>query len=106
MSNYKAPLTDMRFVMFDLLKLDQQYARIEGGANATRDVVDAILDEAAKFSEQVLAPLNASGDEEGCRLDKATASVTTPKGFREAYAQYVAGGWNGLTAPVQYGGQY
>jgi len=57
MANYKAPLADMRFVMFDLLKLDAQYARIEGGANATRDVVDAILDEAAKFTEQVLAPL-------------------------------------------------
>ena len=106
MAIYKAPLTDMRFVMFDLLKLDAQYARIEGGANATRDVVDAILDEAAKFTEQVLAPLNASGDEQGCTLDKATASVTTPNGFKQAYAKYVEGGWSGLTAPEQYGGQH
>ena len=106
MAIYKAPLTDMRFVMFDLLKLDTQYARIEGGANATRDVVDAILDEAAKFTEQVLAPLNASGDEQGCTLDKATASVTTPNGFKQAYAKYVEGGWSGLTAPEQYGGQH
>ena len=106
MSKYVAPLTDMRFVLFDLLQADVQYARLPGGEAATRDVLDAILDEAAKFSEQVLAPLNASGDEEGCRLDKATASVTTPKGFKEAYAQYVAGGWSGLTAPQQYGGQY
>ena len=106
MIDYKAPLADMRFVMFDLLKLDQQYARIDGGANATRDVVDAILDEAAKFSETVLAPLNASGDEQGCVLDKATATVTTPKGFKEAYAKYVEGGWNGLTAPEKYGGQH
>src|SRR5437588_8147638 len=99
MAAYKAPLADMRFVMFDLLKLDAQYARIAGGENATRDVVDAILEEAAKFSEQVLAPLNALGDEQGCVLDKATASVTTPPGFKEAYAKYIEGGWNGLTAP-------
>jgi alkylation response protein AidB-like acyl-CoA dehydrogenase len=106
MTTYQAPLADMRFVMFDLLKLDQQYARIDGGANATRDVVDAILDEAAKFSEQVLAPLNAIGDEQGCVLDKATATVTTPSGFKEAYAKYVEGGWSGLTAPEIYGGQH
>jgi alkylation response protein AidB-like acyl-CoA dehydrogenase len=106
MSKYAAPLTDMRFVMFDLLKADVQYARLPGGEAATRDVLDAILDEAAKFAEQVLAPLNASGDEEGCRLDKDTASVTTPKGFKDAYDQYVAGGWSGLTAPEQYGGQH
>src|SRR5258708_11970849 len=106
MANYKAPLADMRFVMFDLLKLEAQYARIDGGASATRDVVDAILDEAAKFSEQVLAPLNASGDEQGCTLDKATATVTTPKGFKEAYAQYIESGWSSLNAPEQYGGQY
>jgi alkylation response protein AidB-like acyl-CoA dehydrogenase len=54
----------------------------------------------------VLAPLNASGDEEGCHLDKATAEVTTPKGFKEAYATYIAGGWSGLTAPEEYGGQH
>ena len=106
MTDYKAPVADMRFVMFDLLKLDVQYARIDGGANATRDVVEAILEEAAKFSEQVLAPLNAIGDEQGCTLDKATATVTTPTGFKEAYAKYVEGGWNGLTAPEKYGGQH
>ena len=106
MSNYKAPLADMRFVMFDVLKLDAQYARIEGGENATRDTVDAILDEAARFTEQVLAPLNAIGDEQGCVLDKATATVTTPPGFKEAYAKYIEGGWSGLTAPEKYGGQH
>ncbi|MDE1886308.1 MAG: acyl-CoA dehydrogenase C-terminal domain-containing protein [Xanthomonadaceae bacterium] len=106
MSTYKAPLADMRFVMFDLLQLDAQYARIDGGANATRDVVDAILDEAAKFAETVLAPLNAPGDEQGCTLDKATGAVTTPPGFKDAYAKYVDGGWSGLTAPEAYGGQH
>ena len=106
MAAYKAPLADMRFVMFDLLKVEAQYARLAGGENATRDVVEAILEEAAKFSEQVLAPLNASGDEEGCHLDKATATVTTPKGFKEAYKTYIEGGWSGLTAPEAYGGQH
>ena len=106
MSKYAAPLADMRFVMFDLLKADVQYARLPGGEAATRDVLDAILDEAAKFSEQVLAPLNAVGDEEGCHFDKATSSVTTPAGFKHAYEQYIAGGWGGLTAPEQYGGQH
>ncbi|HET7063570.1 MAG TPA: acyl-CoA dehydrogenase C-terminal domain-containing protein [Rudaea sp.] len=106
MTTYKAPLADIRFVMFDLLKVEAEYQRLPGGENATRDVVDAILEEAARFSEQVLAPLNASGDEEGCHLDKATASVTTPKGFKEAYATYIAGGWSGLTAPEEYGGQH
>ncbi|HEY8011371.1 MAG TPA: acyl-CoA dehydrogenase C-terminal domain-containing protein [Rudaea sp.] len=106
MSKYAAPLADMRFVMFDLLKVEALYARLPGGEAATRDIVDAVLDEAAKFAETVLAPLNASGDEEGCTLDKASASVTTPKGFKQAYAQYVEGGWPGLTAPEQYGGQH
>jgi len=106
MTTYKAPLADIRFVMFDLLKVEAAYQRLPGGEIATRDVVDAILEEAARFSEQVLAPLNASGDEEGCHLDKATAEVTTPKGFKEAYATYIAGGWSGLTAPEEYGGQH
>jgi alkylation response protein AidB-like acyl-CoA dehydrogenase len=106
MSTYKAPLADMRFVMFDLLEVDKRYPRLAGGENATRDVVEAILEEAAKFSEQVLAPLNASGDEEGCHLDKASGTVTTPKGFRQAYAKYIEGGWSSLTAPEAYGGQH
>ncbi len=106
MSKYVAPLADMRFVMFDLLKVDALYARLPGGDAATRDIVDAVLDEAAQFAETVLAPLNASGDEEGCTLDKASASVTTPQGFKQAYAQYVDGGWPGLTAPERYGGQH
>ena len=106
MTAYKAPLADMRFVMFDLLQVEAQYQRLAGGENATRDVVYAILEEAARFAEQVLAPLNASGDEEGCHLDKATSVVTTPKGFKEAYAKYVDGGWSGLTGPEAYGGQH
>ncbi len=106
MTRYAAPLADMRFVLFDLLDVEKHYARLPGGEAATRDTLDAIFDEAAKFCEQVLAPLNASGDEEGCTLDKATGNVTTPKGFKEAYRQYVDGGWSSLNAPEAYGGQH
>ncbi len=88
MSKYAAPLAEIRFVMFDLLKVEDHYARLPGGEAATRDILDAILDEAAKFAAQMLAPINATGDEKGCQFDKATASVTTPKGFKAAYAAF------------------
>jgi len=106
MTRYAAPLADMRFVLFDLLDVEKQYARLPGGDAATRDTLEAIFDEAAKFCEQVLAPINSSADEEGCTLDKATGNVTTPKGFKEAYRQYVDGGWSSLNAPQAYGGQH
>src|SRR5271154_6798638 len=102
MPKYSAPLADIRFALFDVLKADTQYPRLAGGENATRDVLDAILEEAAKFAEQVLAPLNASGDEQGCRFDQGSASVATPAGFKNAYDQFVAGGWGGLTSPEKY----
>ncbi|MBW3550864.1 MAG: acyl-CoA dehydrogenase C-terminal domain-containing protein [Proteobacteria bacterium] len=70
-----------------------------------RDVLDAVLQEGARFNETVLAPLNAIGDQVGCSHDKATGAVTTPPGFKQAYAQYVEGGWAGLTSPVEFGGQ-
>src|SRR6202012_2522460 len=106
MSLYKVPLADMLFALFDVLQAQAHYAKLPGGETVTRDILDAVLDEAAKFAEQELAPLNAVGDEEGSRFDKATASVKTPKGFKEAYDQYIAGGWGGLTAPETYGGQH
>jgi alkylation response protein AidB-like acyl-CoA dehydrogenase len=105
MTIYKAPLNDMRFALYDVLGADAVLGRLEGGEAHTRDLLDAVLDEAARFNEQVLAPLNASGDQEGCHYDKATASVTTPKGFKEAYRQYAEGGWAGLTAREEFGGQ-
>ena len=98
-SRYSAPLSDIRFALFDVLKMDQQ-AQALGFEEANRDLMDAVLDEAARFSETVLAPLNAVGDREGCRFDPATGAVTTPPGFREAYAQYVENGWSSLTAPA------
>jgi len=104
MSTYKAPLRDIRFALFDVIGAEQLYARL-GIENASRDLVDAVLDEAARFTETVLAPLNAGSDEHGCEFDPATGEVRTPRGFREAYAQYVEGGWAGLTAPEAMGGQ-
>jgi hypothetical protein len=103
MSKYDAPLADLRFVLFDVLGAERELARLPAFASATRDVIDAVLEEAARFTGQVLAPLNASGDEEGCRLDNGV--VTTPKGFKQAYAQFIDGGWTGLTAEPEYGGQ-
>jgi alkylation response protein AidB-like acyl-CoA dehydrogenase len=104
MSTYKAPLADMRFVLFDVLGAQDLFARL-GFTDATPDIVDAVLEEAARFNETVLAPLNRVGDEAGCSFDPATGDVTTPAGFRQAYAQYVEGGWAGLTSPTEFGGQ-
>src|SRR6201991_120335 len=105
MTIYKAPLNDMRFALYDVLGAEAVLTRLEGGEAHSRDLLDAVLDEAARFNEQVLAPLNASGDQEGCVYDKATATVTTPKGFKKAYRQYAEGGWAGLTAHEKFGGQ-
>ncbi|MDQ3287992.1 MAG: acyl-CoA dehydrogenase C-terminal domain-containing protein [Pseudomonadota bacterium] len=104
MSRYKAPLNDMRFVLFDLLESERMFESL-GFADATRDILDAVLEESARFTETVLAPLNSVGDRIGCSHDKATGAVTTPPGFKQAYAQYVDGGWAGLTSPVEFGGQ-
>ena len=105
MTKYAAPLEDMRFALYDVLDAERVLKALPRGAALNRELIDAVLDEAARFSEQVLAPLNQSGDAEGCHYDKASAGVTTPAGFKDANAQFVAGGWAGLTAPEAYGGQ-
>ena len=103
MPNYQAPLRDMRFLMNEVLDFPGHYAQLVNGKDATPDMVEAILSEAAKFCEEVLAPLNASGDAEGCHFDQG--EVRTPAGFKDAYAQYIAGGWQGLSHPEEFGGQ-
>lgn len=102
MPSYKAPLREYRFLLNDLLDLSQ-YAKLPGFADAPADLVDAILEEAAKLTEEVLQPLNQIGDREGCKLENGV--VTTPTGFKEAYKLLVEGGWPALVADTQYGGQ-
>lgn len=102
MAIYNAPLRDMRFVLDELLQVEY-YADLPGFAEATPDVVAAILEEAAKLASEVLMPLNAVGDQQGCKL--ADGEVTTAPGFREAYQLYAQSGWTGLTASPEFGGQ-
>ncbi|TKR31063.1 acyl-CoA dehydrogenase [Luteimonas gilva] len=104
MSTYKAPLADIRFALYDVLGAEALFAKL-GFADASRDIVDAVLEEGARFNETVLAPLNRVGDEIGCKYDKDTGAVTTPPGFKQAYRQYVEGGWAGLVSPTEFGGQ-
>jgi len=103
MTAYAAPLRDMQFVLHDVLGISK-YSNLAGFADATPDVIDAILEEGAKLAADVLHPINQSGDHEGCtRL--ADGSVKTPKGFREAYDRFCAGGWQGLSFDPEFGGQ-
>ncbi|BAO29287.1 acyl-CoA dehydrogenase [Sulfuritalea hydrogenivorans] len=102
MSSYTAPLKDMQFVLNELAGLGK-VAALPGYEEATTDVVEAILDESAKFTGGVLDPLNYSGDQEGAKW--ADKSVTMPKGFKEAYRQFVDNGWNALSGNPEHGGQ-
>ncbi|HEX7777268.1 MAG TPA: acyl-CoA dehydrogenase N-terminal domain-containing protein, partial [Parvibaculum sp.] len=102
MPTYKAPLQEYRFLLRDTFNVEQ-YAALPGFRDAPLDVVDQILDEAAKLAEEVLQPLNQIGDIEGCKLENGV--VTTPKGFKEAYKTLVEGGWPALVADPAFGGQ-
>ncbi len=101
MPTYTAPVKDMQFILHDVLNVAQ--SDIPGYDELDRDTTQAILDEAAKLSENVLAPLNKVGDEQGCKLENGV--VTTPDGFKDAYDQMCAGGWIGLDCDPEYGGQ-
>ena len=102
MPAYKAPLDDIRFLLHDVHDVSQ-LAALPGFEEATADVVDAVLAEGAAICETVLFPLNQSGDAEGCRW--VNGEVHTPAGFKDAYAQYAAGGWTGIAATPEFGGQ-
>ena len=103
MPSYKAPLQDYRFIQRNVLDI-AQYAALPRFKDASPDLIEQVLEEGAKFCEGVLQPLNQSGDHEGCTRN-ADGSVTAPKGFKEAYRQFVEAGWPALSADPNYGGQ-
>jgi len=103
MPEYKAPLRDMQFVLNEVLDFEKHYAQLPGAEDATPDMVSAIMEEAAKFSENVIAPLNEVGDREGCSWKDSV--VSTPTGFKDAYQQFIEGGWQGLAHSTEFGGQ-
>lgn len=103
MLEYKAPLRDISFVVNEVLESEKLYQTLPGYEEVNQELMDAIIEEGAKFAENVLAPLNQSGDEEGCKWSED--GVTTPSGFVDAYKQYVDNGWPALAADPEYGGQ-
>ena len=105
MPSYTPPLRDMQFVMHEVFKVTDDFKAMPQHADIDVDTINAVLEEVGKFATDVIFPLNISGDSEGCTLDPVTHAVTTPKGFKEAYAQYVAGGWPALSSDPEFGGQ-
>ncbi|MEM8742197.1 MAG: acyl-CoA dehydrogenase family protein, partial [Pseudomonadota bacterium] len=101
MPSYTPPLRDMKFVLHEVLKVQDQ--KITGYEDLTEDFTGAVLEEAGKIASEVLAPLNFSGDREGCVLENGV--VRTPKGFKEAFDQLREGGWTGLDCAEEFGGQ-
>lgn len=103
MTQFNVPLRDIEFSLFELLGFEAHYERLGLGEDASTELVKAILEESAKFCETVIAPLNQIGDEQGCTWKDG--EVSTPAGFKEAYAQYVEAGWPSMTHSVDHGGQ-
>ena len=103
MADYRTPLRDMRFLLYDVFDFESHFARLTDREVVTRDLLDPILDEAARFAETELFPANRVGDEHGCSITNGV--VTTPPGFKDAYRTYVANGWTGMTGDPLYGGQ-
>ncbi|MDM0038488.1 acyl-CoA dehydrogenase C-terminal domain-containing protein [Variovorax sp. J22G21] len=102
---YNPPLRDMQFVLHEVLHVAEELKALPAHAETDAETINAVIEEAGKFAAEVTFPLNISGDEEGCVLDKTTHEVKAPKGFKEAYAQFVEGGWPALSCDPQFGGQ-
>ena len=102
---YTPPLRDMQFVMHELLHVVDSLRQIPKYAELDVDTMNAVLEEGGKFAAEVLFPLNISGDTEGCTLDQNSHQVATPSGFKQAYRQYIDGGWAALACETEYGGQ-
>ncbi len=105
MPSYTPPLRDMQFVLHEVFNVSDEFKALPAHAEIDADTINAVIEEAGKFAAEVTFPLNIGGDEEGCTLDQSTHEVTAPKGFKEAYARYVEGGWPALSCDPQYGGQ-
>ena len=105
MPQYTPPLRDMQFVLHELFNVTDTLRTLPRHKDIDVDTINAVLEEGGKFAAEVAFPLNLSGDQEGCTLDKTTHEVRAPKGFKEAYARYVEGGWPSLSCDPAYGGQ-
>ncbi|MFM7484145.1 MAG: acyl-CoA dehydrogenase family protein, partial [Burkholderiaceae bacterium] len=105
MPSYHPPLRDMQFVLHELLQVKNALADLPAHAELDVETINQVLEEGGKFTAEVLFPLNHAGDREGCHFDAASRSVTTPKGFKEAYKQYVDAGWPSLACDPEFGGQ-
>ena len=103
MTDYRAPLHDMQFLLYEVFGIEQEWARLAGMEELNRELADAMLEEAAKLTETLIAPLSRPGDEAGVRFEDGR--VFTPAGFREAWQTYRAGGWIGFAGDPAYGGQ-
>jgi alkylation response protein AidB-like acyl-CoA dehydrogenase len=105
MAQYIAPMRDMQFVLHELLKVEDELKQLPKHAEVDADIINQVLEAGAEFTQSVLFPLNHTGDREGCHHDAQNHTVTTPKGFKEAYKQYVEGGWAALSCDPDFGGQ-
>ena len=105
MPSYKAPLRDQQFVLHELLGAVDVLQKMPRYADLDVDTVNHVVEEAARFCEDILQPTNRAGDEDGCTYDPATKAVKTPTGFKEAYDAFRAAGWQGLAVDTEYGGQ-
>jgi alkylation response protein AidB-like acyl-CoA dehydrogenase len=105
MPTYSPPLRDMQFLMHELFQVVADFKQMPRHADIDAETINAVLEEGGKFASEVTFPLNVSGDTEGCKIDQNTHAVSTPQGFKEAYAKYIEGGWAALSCDPEYGGQ-